>query len=509
MRTLLFEVSPTDTPTVVFVTGFLVGVALLACYIPARRAARVDPMIAIRNEPGSLWRSTRRTIQKAIKKISHAVSRSGDAPTLSTGTLLSEFADAASRAASFTEAIQIDLATLCSRIGVESVILLEHVSGQEYRCLAMAPNRGSSAISIPANGVLLNRLRFHAFPLPLTGGDFETWLRWAEEYRPQHLTEIRTLQATGARTAVPLRTKREIIGVLLLGQLLGREEYSSAERQALRNCAEQFALMIENARLMDRVVEQEKLRRDLALAAEVQKRLLPEHPPEAGIAQLAAVSLPARSVGGDYYDFLDVGEHRIGIALADIAGKGVAAALIMSVVQASLRILSADGEISLPQLAEKMNSFLHRSTRSNSYATFFYAEIDENSRRLRYVNAGHNPPYLLRSNNGRSTGSSDSSEIQELTTGGAVIGLFPQMSYQEATVDLRPADLLIIFTDGVTEALNPKEEEFGEERLKGLLRQLVHLPVQEISSRISEELKNWIKDAAQHDDLTFIVLKVN
>jgi GAF domain-containing protein len=273
----------------------LLTVAALAGYLPARRAARVDPLIAIRNEPGSLWQSARQTIRKAIKEISHAVSRSGDAPNISTGTLLSEFADAANRAASFTEALQIALATLCSRIGVESAILLEHVSGHEYRYLAMTPDRVSADFSLPANGFLLNRLRFHAFPLPLTRGDFETWLRWAEEYRPQYLTEIRTLQATGAGIAVPLRTKREIIGVLLLGQLLGREEYSSAEKQAIRNCAEQFALMIENARLTDRVVEQEKLRRDLALAAEVQKRLLPEHPPEAGVAELAAVS-PQREV---------------------------------------------------------------------------------------------------------------------------------------------------------------------------------------------------------------------
>jgi sigma-B regulation protein RsbU (phosphoserine phosphatase) len=193
--------------------------------------------------------------------------------------------------------------------------------------------------------------------------------------------------------------------------------------------------MMENARLTDRIVEQEKLYRDLALAAEVQKRLLPEKTPSAGLASLAAVSLPARTVGGDYYDFIETGEHRIGIALADIAGKGIAAALIMSVVQASLRIICSENGISLPQIAAKMNRFLHRSTNSNSYATFIYAQIDETNRQLRYINAGHNPPYLLRR-----------ADIQELAEGGTVIGLFPQMAYQEASVDLQSGDLLVAFT---------------------------------------------------------------
>jgi sigma-B regulation protein RsbU (phosphoserine phosphatase) len=215
-------------------------------------------------------------------------------------------------------------------------------------------------------------------------------------------------------------------------------------------------------------------------------------------------------VGGDYYDFLDLGEQRIGIALADIAGKGIAAALIMSVVQASLRVIASEGEISLPSLAAKMNAFLHRSTGSNSYATFFYAQIDEKSRQLRYVNAGHNPPYLLRRIDAPATGSAGdaAAEIQELSTGGIVLGLFPQARYDEAAVDLHPGDVLVVFTDGVTEALNPKEEEFGEDRLKNLLRQVVHLPVNEISSRIAEELKTWIHDAEQYDDLTFLVMKV-
>ncbi len=306
------------------------------------------------------------------------------------------------------------------------------------------------------------------------------------------------MKKSGARLAVPLRTKAEIVGLLLLGPPLGREEYSASEKRVLRAYAEQFALMRENARLTERVVEQEKLRRDVALAVEVQKRLLPEKSPHSSVGELAAVSLPARSVGGDYYDFIEVGDHRIGIALADVAGKGVAAALIMSVVQASLRIISAERNVSLPELAARMNRFLYRSTGANSYATFFYAQIDEANRQLRYVNAGHNPPYLVRS----VAAPADIADIEELATGGMIIGMFPHANYDEGTVDLRSGDVLVAFTDGVTEALSPTEEEFGEERLKDLLRRVAHLPVDEMSSQISSELKNWIHDAAQHDDLT-------
>ena len=134
----------------------------------------------------------------------------------------------------------------------------------------------------------------------------------------------------------------------------------------------------------------------MLLATEVQKRLFPEAWPQTSCIQLAGMCLPARGVGGDYYDFLDLGNRQVGVALADVAGKGIAAALIMSVVQASLRTLSDMRNGSLADLATKMNRLLHRSTGSNSYATFFYAQVDELKHELRYVNAGHNPPMLLR-----------------------------------------------------------------------------------------------------------------
>jgi sigma-B regulation protein RsbU (phosphoserine phosphatase) len=369
----------------------------------------------------------------------------------------------------------------------------------------LAPER-----RLAADGFLVNRLRFYSFPLPITSGDLDSWLSWARGAHESYVSEIELLRSLGTQMVVPMRAREEILGLLLLGPRAGGTAYGEAEKRVLKQCAEQLALMIENARLNARVLEQEKLRRDLALAAEVQKRLLPDRPPQRDGAGLAALSLPARSVGGDYYDFLDLGDQRIGIALADIAGKGIAAALIMAVVQASLRIVAAEGGTSLPQLAEKINGFLHRSTGSNSYATFFYAQLDERLRQLRYVNAGHNPPYLLRpTGTSESSGDSNGAEIRELTVGGTVLGLFPQMTYEEATIDLQSGDVLVAFTDGVTEALNTAEEEFGEERLKALLRRVVHLPAPEISSQIAQTLRLWIKDTAQYDDLTFVVMKVS
>jgi sigma-B regulation protein RsbU (phosphoserine phosphatase) len=250
-----------------------------------------------------------------------------------------------------------------------------------------------------------------------------------------------------------------------------------------------------------------RLRRDIALASDVQRRLLPDVLPRGDFADFAAVSVPARRIGGDYYDFVELRDREIGIALADVSGKGVAAALIMSVVQASLRIISSEGGLAPPRLVARMNEFVYRSTPASKYATFFYAQLDQQRRQLRYVNAGHNAPFLLRAGR-RSTVDSASAEIEQLSVGGTVVGMFPETGYEEATVELYPGDVLLAFTDGVPEAHNPESEEFGEERLQLLLRQTAHLPADEISARISAAMKNWIPDAEQYDDLTLIVMKV-
>ena len=188
--------------------------------------------------------------------------------------------------------------------------------------------------------------------------------------------------------------------------------------------------------------------------------------------------------------------------MADIAGKGIAAALLTSAVQVSLRTISAEADDAPSQLAAKMNRILHRSTASNSYATFFYVELDAECGRMRYVNAGHNPPYLV-----RRTG--DDVDVFELKEGGTVLGLFPDVEYDDGEAELRPGDLFVVFTDGVTEARSASGEEFGEERLQALLRRVAGSPAEHVSAALVGQLRDWIAGAEQHDDLTFVVAAVS
>jgi predicted permease len=481
----------------------LVGsVAIAASLFPAWRTSLLSPMVAIRNESESVWTAAWRSLERqpGSRGSNNQASRLDP-------SVVAAFADASRRADSFPQALAIALADLRQQLRAQSVMLFENVdaSDSRYHFRAASPDVPVAA-AIPAEGFLLGRLRFHATPLSFVPDEMDTVLRWSRDQKPQYIDEIEYLKKIGMRLAVPLRTKRKIIGLLLLGPGLDGNPYSLADKDLIQICAQQLSLMIENARLTDRVVEQEKIRRDVALAAEVQERLLPEKSIEDRAISIAAFTLPARGVGGDCHDFLELGDA-IGIALADVSGKGIAAALIMAAIQASLRLIASES-VSPAELASKMNSFLYRSTGFDRYATFFYAQVDAERQRLRYVNAGHNPPFLIRGSQSPDDEHSKAS-IEELNIGGTVIGMFPSADYEQAQVDLCPGDVILAFTDGVTEALNPSQEEFGEVRLKALLRQVSDLPINEIISRISQELRSWIAEAPQHDDMTFIVAKMN
>ena len=273
----------------------------------------------------------------------------------------------------------------------------------------------------------------------------------------------------------------------------------------MKTCGQQLALMLENARLTDRVVEQEKVRIDVALAAEVQKRFLPQNSMKSEHSSAAACFQPARVVSGDCYDFLDLGGDGIGFVLADVAGKGVPAALVTAAVQSAIRIIASDQTVRPTEMVRKLNAFLYRNTGPSTYATFFFGSI--RGKQLRYVNAGHNPPWLFRPTGSDGHNARSYARIGELNVGGTFVGMFPEPEYEEGVVELEPGDVVFAFTDGVPEALNTEQEEFGEERLHVLACRFGPLPVDEMVSRVTEEVRQWIGNAPQHDDLTLVVIK--
>lgn len=325
--------------------------------------------------------------------------------------------------------------------------------------------------------------------------------------------ESETLRAAGSALLLPVATKDRLVGVISLGARLGDLPFSGEDTQMLSAVAVQVAFALENARLLERRAEEEGLRRELEMATEVQQRIFPERPPETDSLDLAGSCLPARGVGGDYYDFLLLEGDRVGLAVADVAGKGMSAALLMSIVQASLRsqAQAADGDLS--GLVASMNLLLHRSSGSSSYATFFYAQFEARTRRLTYVNAGHNPPLLVRAApapGGSTDGETDGAgaRVELLQTGGPVIGLFEHFTFEQETIQLDEGDVLVAFTDGVSEALNPEGEEFGEPRLFALAAAHAGLSAGEIHARVSAEVRAFCRDAPQHDDLTLVIAKV-
>jgi len=499
-----FHMQIVDAWPFLFSAVIIGSLTLLASWFPAWRAAGLPPMIAIRNDMGSAWQESKLHYRQLLERAT--AERPSQDMGVEQATLLSNMVAAGREAESFSQAIAAALNTLREKLETEKVVLLAQlVPGEPYR--STEPEQ----LSIPADAFLVRRLRGLSTPLPLSEGELSAWEHWARNNSPDRLGEIETLRQVAASLAVPVFSKNEIIAVLLLGEP-GRGSLSAEILRALPPAAAQLGLMLENGRLTDRIVEQERLRREMLLATEVQKRLFPQAWPQASSIQLAGMCMPARGVGGDYYDFLDLGNRQVGVALADVAGKGIAAALIMSVVQASLRSLSDLCNCSLADLATRMNRLLYRSTGSNSYATFFYAQVDEQKRELRYVNAGHNPPMLLRGPgwvSGHVPFVASAANVEELATGGTIIGMFAQAAYEEALIELRSGDVMIVFSDGVSEAHNPAEEEYGEERLKELLRKVSHLAVNDMAGAVMQELKKWMLDAPQHDDLTFVLMKVS
>jgi phosphoserine phosphatase RsbU/P len=235
---------------------------------------------------------------------------------------------------------------------------------------------------------------------------------------------------------------------------------------------------------------------ELNFALEVQQALFPRHFPsaESGL-EFASVCVPARGISGDYYDVMQLADGRVVFAIADISGKGISAAILMSSLQAVMRTLTEAG-LSPGEVCSRLNLYLHRVTDESRFATFFYAEWRPAERHLTYLNAGHPVPILIGSGSGR-----------KLIEGGPPLGLFPGLQYQVGNVALRPGDLIVLYSDGITEAGVQKEKEFGEGRLAEILAADWRKPLAEIRQSVLEAARKW-SDGDQEDDMTLLLVRV-
>jgi sigma-B regulation protein RsbU (phosphoserine phosphatase) len=271
--------------------------------------------------------------------------------------------------------------------------------------------------------------------------------------------------------------------------------------------ASSFNQMTEDIqRLLKESIQKERLERELEIAKEVQQRLFPSQNPRMGQLNVSGICLPARIVSGDYYDFLPLGANELGLAIADICGKGISAALLMSSLHATLRsdVINLwrkngdGGEKMLSGIVEMLNGQIYEYTSDNKFATFFYAVYDDLNRSLTYCNAGHNPPLYF-----------DGKNFKQLRTGGTVIGIFADSKYEQETIALNPGDFLIAYTDGITESLNEKGEEFGEDRLIQVIQKNSKLDADQMKSEIVKEVLSWTYAEERQDDMTLVVAKMS
>ena len=304
-----------------------------------------------------------------------------------------------------------------------------------------------------------------------------------------------------AECLVPIRGSAggNLQGVIVLGPRLSEEPYSAGDRRLLASVASQAGIAMRSISLAETMAERMEAERrneqEMQIARQVQSRLLPLQAPVLATLECAGKCIQTRAVGGDYYDFLDFGSGKLGLVLADISGKGISAALLMANLQANLRSQYAVALDDLPRLLRSVNRLFYKNTEHNHYATTFFGIYDDERRVLRYVNCGHNSPLLLRANG-------DADWLEATAT---VLGLFEQWDCCVAERELHPGDVLVIYTDGISEAAAAEDaEEFGEERLIQSVRAYRTQPAAEMLDRLVTDVQRF-SQGEQADDMTLIV----
>lgn len=314
--------------------------------------------------------------------------------------------------------------------------------------------------------------------------------------RDEALRERGSIVRHGVRSlmAVPLQTDERVIGLIYVDTPQLLREFTADDLSLLTVMANVAAIRIERERLVEVEQSERLLEQEFEQAAEVQRRMLPAEAPVVAGVDLAGQTVPCRAVGGDYYDFLAYPDGRVGLVIADVAGKGMPAALMMTGLQAKVQAF-AESAAEPEAVVARLNRSLCATYPDNRFVTLVHCILDPRGGEVTYCNAGHNPPLLVRA----------SEEVVRLDEGGPVLGVLPLARFLGQRVRFEPGDVLLLYSDGVTEAVNPAGEEFGEERLVGILKQQGYGAAQAIVTSVYEAVQAWTEGQPAADDITVVV----
>ncbi len=365
-------------------------------------------------------------------------------------------------------------------------VYLKNGTGQFF---AYAGNPPAEAMTLSPKARAIAMLADRAGPLEVNPED--TYGTQLEPLQPECIVPIRG------------SSEGELQGGMVLGARLSEEPYSTSDKRLLASVASQAGIAMRSITLAEKMAErmeaERRVQQEMQIAQQVQSRLLPQQAPVLKTLECAGRCVQTRAVGGDYYDFLDLGSGRLGLVLADIAGKGISGALLMANLQANLRSQYALALEDIPRLLRSVNHLFYKNTETSHYATTFFSVYDDETRRLRYVNCGHNPPMLVRANG----------DLERLNATATVLGLFEDWDCTVVECEMVSGDVLVIYTDGISEAGESEDgdgEEFGEERLLAAIGKYQQRPAGEILDGILSTAQQFSPNP-QADDMTLIVAR--
>ncbi|HKY28736.1 MAG TPA: SpoIIE family protein phosphatase [Pyrinomonadaceae bacterium] len=415
--------------------------------------------------------------------------------------------------ASARSAKEGDLLALISKVGItllasatlnetlEQIVALVFEAVPADRCLLMMRDEGSEELRVAVARLRdrvgeVGEIRVSRNVLDEVVMRGKSVLTSDAQHDPRFASGTVVLQGIRSVLAVPLGVADQVFGIIYADSPIADGRFTEDHLKLLTTLASVAAIRVENARLAEARLQQERLERELALAMEIQQRFQPAAPPHVPGYELQGISFPCYEIGGDYYDFIKRDDGRLVIALGDVSGKGTAAALLMSSLHAAIHAQSGSHD-SLVATISAVNRYLADNIPPNRFVTLFYAELDPETGTVSFLNAGHNPPLIVHA----------AGTVEQLASGGLPLGIKPNAEFREGRTHMQLGDVLVIYSDGVTEAASPTGEEFGSTRLYEVVSRNIDASAAGIRDRIESALTKFSQGTQAADDITLVIVK--